>query len=238
MERKQKKQEIEIRAERKLYDTDKTVITGKYVQEIIQEEKDNIVRIDIKNKEDNIYKGKIQEGIERELTENVEVIFYDSKDEFAIRLLTNQNDEILLYRTDQNKSFNQYYESLKQKEESYNGDKKLDDRDEVKIPYIDIDTIINYDELCGKFIKGTDSMYIQNALQNVRFFLNEKGGHLLSEAGIKGEYNSALMGNERTFYLDNNFVLFLKEKNKDKPYMALKVDNINILQKVQQQLNL
>ena len=65
------KQEIEIRAERKLYDTDKTVITGKYVQEIIQEEKDNIVRIDIKNKEDNIYKGKIQEGIERELTENV-----------------------------------------------------------------------------------------------------------------------------------------------------------------------
>ncbi len=175
----------------------------------------------------------INNASDKELTENAEVIFYDSKDEFAIRLLTNQNDEILLYRTDQNKSFNQYYESLKQKEEGYTGAKKLDDKDEVKIPYIDIDTIINYDELCGKFIKGTDSMYIQNALQNVKFSLNEKGGHLLSEAGIKGEYNSALMGNERTFYFDNNFVLFLKEKNKDKPYMALKVDNINILQKSQ-----
>ena len=59
----------------------------------------------------------INNASDKELTENAEVIFYDSKDEFAIRLLTNQNDEILLYRTDQNKSFNQYYESLKQKEE-------------------------------------------------------------------------------------------------------------------------
>lgn len=62
---------------------------------------------------------------------------------------------------------------------------------------------------------------------------NESGGNILSEVGIKGEYNSAIMGNERLFYFDNNFILFLKEKDKEKPYMALKVDNIDILQKAQ-----
>ena len=58
------KQEIEVKAERKLYDANKTLITGGYTQEIIQEDKDNVVRVEVKNKEDNIYKGKIQEGIE------------------------------------------------------------------------------------------------------------------------------------------------------------------------------
>ena len=65
------KQEIEVKAERKLYDANKTVITGGYTQEIIQEDKDNVVRVEVKNTEDNIYKGKIQEGIEREITEEV-----------------------------------------------------------------------------------------------------------------------------------------------------------------------
>ena len=67
------RQEIEVNVERKLYDANKTVITGRYTQEIIQEEKDNIIRVEVKNEEDNIYKGKIQEGIEREIKEKVEI---------------------------------------------------------------------------------------------------------------------------------------------------------------------
>ena len=65
------RQEIELKSEIKLYDRNKTVITGGYRQEIIEENKDNIVRVEVRNSEDNIYKGKIQEGIEREITEEV-----------------------------------------------------------------------------------------------------------------------------------------------------------------------
>ena len=65
------RQEIELKSEIKLYDRNKTVITGGYRQEIIEEDKDNIVRVEVRNSEDNIYKGKIQEGIEREITEEV-----------------------------------------------------------------------------------------------------------------------------------------------------------------------
>ena len=65
------KQEIEVNSEINLYDNNNTVIRGNYRQEIIQEERDNIVRLEVTNKEDEIYKGKIQEGIEREITEEV-----------------------------------------------------------------------------------------------------------------------------------------------------------------------
>ena len=65
------KQEIEVNSEINLYDNNNTVIRGNYRQEIIQEERDNIVRLEVTNKEDEIYKGKIQEGIEREIAEEV-----------------------------------------------------------------------------------------------------------------------------------------------------------------------
>ena len=65
------RQEINVNSEIKLYDERNTTITGGYTQEIIQEEKDNIVRLEVTNRENEIYKGKIQEGIEREITEEV-----------------------------------------------------------------------------------------------------------------------------------------------------------------------
>ena len=65
------KQEVEVNSEIDLYDNNNTKITGNYTLGMIQEERDNLVRLEVKNREDNIYKGKIQEGIEREITEEV-----------------------------------------------------------------------------------------------------------------------------------------------------------------------
>lgn len=56
-------------------------------------------------------------------------------------------------------------------------------------------------------------MYIANALQNVKFNLNEKGGNLISESAIKSEYNLE-NENSRYFYFTDNFIIFLKEKMK------------------------
>ena len=52
------RQEIEVNSEIKLYDERNTTITGEYTQEIIEEEKDNIVRLEVTNRENEIYKGK------------------------------------------------------------------------------------------------------------------------------------------------------------------------------------
>ena len=35
--------------------------------------------------------------------------------------------------------------------------------------------------------------------------------------------------NKREFVFDSDFILFLKEENKNKPYFALKIDNTDVL---------
>ena len=162
------------------------------------------------------------------LNENVEVLFYNNKNEFAVKLKTKEKEEVLLYRTSDNKSFSDLYSQLLEKSLLYEGEKEFNKDDELKIPYINIDTLINYGELCGKVIKNTGGLYIQNALQNVKFSLNEKGGNLISEAGLKDIYLS-VSENSKYFYFNDRFVLFLKEENKEQPYFALRVNNTAIL---------
>lgn len=171
----------------------------------------------------------INNSSDEELNKNVEVLFYYNKNDFSLKLKTKEDDEIIIYRTNKNQSFDEYYREIEEKSQKYEGSKEFDENDELRIPYINIDTIINYDELCGKFIEGTDALYIQNAVQNIKFILNESGGRIASEAGIKGEENSFTVELPRYFYYDNSFILFLKEENKEQPYMSLKVDNTDIL---------
>lgn len=163
------------------------------------------------------------------LNQNVEVLFYNNQNDFAVKLKTKENEELILYMNDTYTSFNDMYNEIEEKSEKYLGDKTFNQSDELKVPYINVDTIINYDELCGKIIKDTDQMYISNAIQNVKFILNEKGGNLVSEAAVVSEYNS-LAENARFFNFTKPFVLFMKEENKSKPYFSLKVDNVNILE--------
>lgn len=166
------------------------------------------------------------------LNSNVEILFYNSENDFAVKLKTKRADkeEIILYRTDENKSFNDYYEDVKTKNNNYEGRNEFAKNDELRVPYIRVDTIINYDELCGKWIKGMNGLFLRAAIQNVKFELNEKGGNMTSEAVIMGSYNSYLDEPPMHFYFNDSFVLFMKETDKEQPYMSLKVDNVDVLE--------
>ena len=76
-------------------------------------------------------------------------------------------------------------------------------------------------------IKGTQ-WYIKQALQTIDFELNNYGGSVKSEALIEILKSSDNI--DRDFSFDSDFVIFLKEKSKDKPYFALKVDNTDVLE--------
>lgn len=174
----------------------------------------------------------INNASDERMNKNVEILFYNDQNDFAIKLNTKQDDEIILYRTDNNKSFNSLYKEIIEKNNAFVGNKKFTEDDELKIPYINVDTIINYDELCGKVIKDTNGMYIANALQNVKFSLNEKGGNLTSESCVSSEYISD-NENSRYFYFNDKFIIFMKETNKEMPYLGLKIDNLNLLSTIE-----
>ena len=120
------------------------------------------------------------------------------------------------------------YNNVLELEKSFDGNKNFTEHDQIRIPYINLEAVINYDELCNKEIENTNGLFIQNALQNVKFILNEKGVNLSSESSIKAISMSGY-SDTRDFNFNSNFIIFLKEQEKKLPYFALRIDKLDIL---------
>ena len=170
----------------------------------------------------------INNASKEELNQNVEVLFYNGNNDFAVLLNTKEGDEIILYRTDENKSFNEYYEDIKNKKDNYNGSTTFEENDELLVPYVNVNGTVAYNELTDKIIKNTNGMYISNVIQDVNFNLNESGCNMQSHATMTTEYLSV---GSRYFWFRDTFIIFMKEENSNMPYFALKVDNQDILEK-------
>ena len=170
----------------------------------------------------------INNASKEELNQNVEVLFYNGNNDFAVLLNTKEGDEIILYRTDENKSFNEYYEDIKNKKDNYNGSTTFEENDELLVPYVNVNGTVAYNELVDKIIRNTNGMYISNVIQDVNFNLNESGCNMQSHATMTTEYLSV---GSRYFWFRDTFIIFMKEGNSNMPYFALKVDNQDILEK-------
>lgn len=169
--------------------------------------------------------------------ETVDILFYNSETDFAIKLNTKEGEEIYLYRgADMDTNFNAIYEELKDKTNSYTGRKELEQGDIVKIPMIKVKEDITYDELCNRGIKGYNE-YISQAIQTIDFELDNYGGYVKSEAIIETLKEAIILGDEETFKFEytDEFVLFLKEEDKEIPYLALKVADTDVLVKSEYQ---
>ena len=185
-----------------------------------------------KNEEKVDYFG-IDRNSDYKLHKNVSVLFYNSPDDFAVKLHTQGDDVVYLYRTDDDKPFNQFYDDIIAKSESYSGSKYFNDVDRLKIPDIKLYNEKHFKELCDRQIDGTD-LAIADAIETIDFKMNNEGVKLKSEAVIITKLTSIGPGHRvepRYFYFTDNFVLFLQEKDKSKPYFALKAADISEINK-------
>lgn len=175
-----------------------------------------------------------------EMNKNVEILFYNKlnngsllSNDMAIKLKTKEGDEIILYRTDDKKSFDEYYEDIKAKTKNYKGRTEFSEDDELRVPYVKVNGMINYNQLYDKKIKNSKGLYIYDVIQNVNFYLNERGCNLSSKATMVTEYMG--IGQDTKYcYFQDTFIIFMKEANSYKPYFALKVDNNDILEKIEE----
>ena len=182
----------------------------------------------------------INNASSEEMNKNVEILFYNKlnndsllSNDMAIKLKTKEGDEIILYRTDDKKSFDEYYEDIKAKTKNYKGRTEFSEDDELRVPYVKVNGMINYNQLYDKKIKNSKGLYIYDVIQNVNFYLNEKGCNLSSKATMVTEYMG--IGQDTKYcYFQDTFIIFMKEANSDKPYFALKVDNNDILEKIEE----
>ena len=176
----------------------------------------------------------LEKDAEEELRSQVEVLYYNSPSQFAVKLKTKQNDEIILARGEEGNTFQEIYNNINTNSENYEGIKEFTKKDELKIPNIDFKQKTEFTELEQKefsFANG-DVYIIDKALQTIEFELDKEGGKIKSEAGIMTKEMAIATDEikERKFNFDDEFVIFLKENDKEKPYFAASISDITKFQ--------
>ncbi len=179
------------------------------------------------SKENVKYFG-VDEHSTKDIKNTVDVLFYNSENDFAVKLLTKENEDVILYRTDKEDTFENLYNVIAKTKNK----EKMNKKDTLKVPNITVDELISYNELCNKRIEGTNKV-ITNALQTIKFKMDNKGGSIKSEAALGLMRASLPIAEEkqRHYNFDKRFVLFLKEKGKDKPYYSMIIDDTTYLVK-------
>ena len=182
------------------------------------------------DKYNNIEYFGLEKNAEEQVRNQIEVLYYINDQNFAIKLKTKQNDEVILAKGITEDSFKDIYNEILKNEEQFEGEKSFTEMDEIKVPKLDIDEKKRLSELENKIFSFSDGTEyeIDEALQTIKFELDEKGGKIKSEAGMMVRENAILLTEniERNFYLDDEFIIFLKEEDKDKPYFAAKINDI------------
>ena len=185
-------------------------------------------------KYDNVkYFGIAKKNKNEELRKQVVVLYYNSKDDFAIKLKTKQEDEVILCKNPEGKSFNEIYSNISNKSNNYKGSKVLQKDELLKVPNIKINEKTEFSEIENKefLFSNGDSYMIDKAIQTIQFELDKTGGKIKSEAGMAVEKSAILVEENREFSLDNTFAIFLIEDGKDNPYFAGKISDITKFQK-------
>lgn len=179
------------------------------------------------NYEDVKYFG-VASNSSSEVRNQIIVLFYNSKDDFAIKLTTKSNDEVIFYKNPKGKTFNEIYSNMTNDANKYTGSKNFSNNDTFKVPMINFNVKREYNELQNKpFYDDENREYvIEKAVQTINFKLDEKGGRVKSEAAIDTNVTSAPVKESRNFDVDDTFAIFLKESSRDMPYFAARIDNI------------
>lgn len=174
-----------------------------------------------------------------ELYSQVDVLYYNSDNDFAVVLKTKEWEDVILERWTGGESFNEIYKNVIEKSKKYDWKQYFCGDDYLKVPKISVDSLISYDDFKDKYFSAADGSIcgITDALQTIQFDLDEKWGSIKSEALIDMfvtdsiSFDAPEKHQYRYFYFDKPYVMFLKEANKDLPYFAAQISDITLFQK-------
>lgn len=164
----------------------------------------------------------------------IEVLFHNSTDDFAILINTKTDDEVIFYKSPKGNNFKEIYDYMNSETEKYEESRIFSGVDLFKAPNLKFNELREYDELTNKIFLTADGSVgeIMKAVQTIQFSLDAKGGEIKSEAGMDVKLTNAAPSDPRPrkFYVDNTFTIFLREKGKELPYFASKISDITKFQ--------
>lgn len=172
----------------------------------------------------------------RDGIKQVTVLYYNNNNEYAVKIDTKENDQIILVKGNNEKNFLDSFNKVKEEEKKYDGKKELQTDETLMVPYIEFNTFKSFDNLKNKPFKYADETdhVIAEAIQTIKFELNETGGKIKSEAAISVKETAIMPKPEieiRHFDFDSDYKLFLIEKDKNLPYFAANITSLDKFQK-------
>lgn len=166
----------------------------------------------------------------RALFDNVQVLFYNSPSDFAVKLKTQGKDDVILYRTNDDCTFDKYYDEILVKAQAYSGNQIFQYSDTLTIPDVNMFLETSFSELEGQEIKNSDFI-IDKTIETIDFKMNNEGVKLKSEAAMMMRFALVVPDRMRNFNFTDTFVLFLVEKKQNVPYYAMRVADVAELNK-------
>ncbi len=176
----------------------------------------------------------IKENDSNQVREQVEVLYYNSKDDFAIKLKTEGVDEVILCKNPKGDTFNSIYKNIIEEAKRFSGNSSLQKGELLKIPNLKLKEKNEIKEIENKsfLFSNGESYHIEKAIQAIEFELDKTGGKIKSEAGMMILKDAIAIEPEekREFLIDDTFAIFLIEEGKNNPYFAAKIDDITKFQ--------
>ena len=188
------------------------------------------------NKYEDIKYFGIDEHSDAKLYSQVEVLYYNDINDFAVILKTKEGEDVILARGLEGNTFLTEYNNLVKKSNEYKGNKEFTENDFLKVPNIKMNVKKEFNDLCEKVFFDIDDYEceIKKAIQTIQLDMNKSGGKIKSEAIIHMIDKTAIAEPEpvehRYFYLNDEFTMFLKESGKDIPYFAANIQDITLFQ--------
>ena len=146
-----------------------------------------------------------------------EVIDYRSYDDFVVRLkTTSETDEIVLAKIPRPSTLKNACLAVSQRVRDCQEPLEMEVHDELIIPKICLD--VKADFFDKRFRKN---FHIEEAFQQIRFSLDERGAALQSDSRIHVNCE----GENMYLHFNRPFLIYLKEKSRDVPYFAMWVDS-------------
>lgn len=188
------------------------------------------------NKYDNVEYFGIDGSTKNSVGNQIKVLYYNSQEDFAILINTKSDDEVIFCKNPKGRNFNEIYENMNKKADKYTGSKEFENIDEFKAPKLVLNEKKEYEELENKTFETEDGTgEILKAIQTIEFSLDENGGEIKSEAIMDITGNATSIGDikeekPRYFYVNDTFAIFLREKGRELPYYAGRIEDITKFQ--------
>lgn len=176
-----------------------------------------------------------------QLQAQVRILDYASDDDFALQLTAaDSKDVIVLAKMMPAATLDDTVTKVRSriaKPDSLHTETRILNDESLTIPRLIIGVERRYSEIIGRDIIGS-TLYVGEAVQTVRFRLDETGALLESEALVIGddEPSGAKRSppGHRKFIFDRPFLIYLIERDADQPYFAAWIETAELMEPMPQ----